>query len=135
LSIHLALYALAAGVCVWWVAAIGWEPGVEATLAAVVASDVAAIVAQQPLSTLAARLTWDGSAWHVVRPGRDACAGRVRPVLDLGRWLLVRFNPTAGEPQGARSALWLLLSRRDVAAAWPALPVALHAPPPAQPAA
>jgi len=42
--------------------------------------------------------------------------------------MLVRFSPAG---VGRRGAVWLPLSRRDAAAAWPALRAALHAPQPA----
>ena len=135
LSIQLGLYALGGAVAVWWATATLWAPGTGSALAAVVTGAVAAIVALQVQSAPPARLTWDGSVWRVHGPGEEACAGRVLLMLDLGHWMLVRFIPVAGVPQGARSALWLPLSRRDAAAAWPALRVALHASPPAQPAA
>jgi hypothetical protein len=74
------------------------------------------------------QLAWDGSAWQLRVPGSEACCGQAVLMLDLGPWMLLRFSPAG---MGRRGAVRLPLSRRDAAAAWPALRVALHAPQPA----
>jgi hypothetical protein len=57
-------------------------------------------------------------------------------MLDLGRWMLVRFTPeAAGRAGRGRVGVALPLSRRESAADWQALRVALHAPQPALPVA
>ncbi len=74
------------------------------------------------------QLAWDGSAWQLCLPDREVRSGQVALMLDLGSWMLVRFSPLGLRRRGT---VWLPLSRRDAAGAWPALRVALHAPQPA----
>ena len=135
LKIQLALYALSAAVAVWWAASTLWEPGAAPALASLLAAAIAAIFARRELSVSELQLVWDGSAWRLQSPGGEARSGRVMLMLDLGHWMLVRFSPADAGRLAWRSATWLPLSRRDVAASWPALRVALHAPQPALPAA
>jgi hypothetical protein len=68
-------------------------------------------------------LYWDGTQWHWC--GRP---GKAQVVIDLGGWLLLRFEPTpAGSPQ------WIGLSRRRSSGPWAALRAALYSPRPADP--
>jgi hypothetical protein len=54
------------------------------------------------------RLSWDGACWHWQAGAAAPQAGRVRVVFDLGRCLLLAFDPdppaSAGRPQGGRAA-------------------------------
>jgi len=134
MSIQLALYAISTAVAVWWLGAQHVQPGAPLLLLSLLLGGVAALVAWRALSGPALSLGWDGSAWQLQRSGIDRQAGRVALMLDLGSWLLVRFVPDAAPARTRRRAAWLPLSRRDAPAAWPALRVALHAPP-APPAA
>jgi hypothetical protein len=133
LSIQLALYALSTSVAVWWAGArLG---GARAWLAfgSLVFGLVAAWVARRVLVAPAWRPGWHGSNWRLQAPGSDERLGSVVLMRDLGAWMLVRF--TAADAQPWRGAVWLPLSHRVAADAWPALRVALHAPQPARPAA
>ena len=135
LAIQLALYALSTAVAVWWAAARWWEPGAVLFWVSLLLGLIAALVARRALSVPARQLGWDGSSWRVSPPEGGGQTGRVALMLDLGHWMLVRFTPDATDGPFWRRGIWLPLARRDTAAAWPALRVALHAPQPAPPAA
>jgi hypothetical protein len=85
----------------------------------------AAWLAARSLRAAPAQLIWDGSTWSLRCAGAEPQRGRALPMLDLGGWLLVRFDPA--EPAAPRGNRWLALARRDAPAGWPALRVALHA--------
>jgi hypothetical protein len=127
-AVQIALYAMSAAVAVGWAAAMLWEPGAAPLAAGLLAGPVAAVIARFTLPPHAMQLAWDGSAWQLRRPEREARAGRVPLMLDLGSWMLVRFSPMGVRRRGT---VWLPLSRRDAAGAWLALRVALHASQPA----
>jgi hypothetical protein len=91
----------------------------------------AALLAGRALGATPRVLRWDGASWTVDDDGHGRRAGQVAVMLDLGRWMLVRF--TAAEPGMAHgsTALWLAFSGRGEGRAdWSALRVALYAPPP-----
>ncbi len=127
-SIQLALYATSAAVTIGWAWATLSEPGAGPLAAGLLAGLVAWRVARCALPAHSTPLAWDGTAWQLRLPGGDVRCGQVALMLDLGDWMLVRFRP-AGASRLAE--VWLPLSRRDTAADWPALRVALHAPQPA----
>jgi hypothetical protein len=67
------------------------------------------------------RLRWDGQAWWLLEPGRDAeTAVTLAVLIDLDAWLLLRASP------GPR---WLPLARRHEPAHWGALRATLFAAP------
>jgi hypothetical protein len=134
LSIQQALYALGTAVAAWWVGARLFGASASLAFASLGLGLVAALIARQALMAPTWQLAWDGGSWQLHAPGREERAGRVEVMLDLGSWMLVRFSPQIGA-RPRLGAVWLPLSRRSAAAAWPALRVALHAPQPAQPAA
>jgi hypothetical protein len=127
-SIQLALYASSAAVAFGWTAATLWEPGAGALAAGLLAGLVGWWIARRALPVHSTPLAWDGTTWQLQPPSADARCGQVALMLDLGDWMLVRFSPAGA---GRLADVWLPLSRRDTAAAWPALRVALHAPQPA----
>jgi len=61
-------------------------------------------------------LRWDGERWQA-----DGVPGRTDVMLDLGSWMLLRHR---ADGRGTR---WLAVTRREAAAAWPALRAALFA--------
>jgi hypothetical protein len=67
-----------------------------------------------------ADLNWDGSCWQYA--GQE---GSVKPMLDLNRWLLLRFDPMAGRRR------WIAASRRSSQGPWAALRAALYSSRPA----
>ncbi len=83
-------------------------------------------------------LRWDGALWHVGRAtvGTDELrTGRLRVVLDLGPWLLLRFAAGPAPRPDARprrgSSAWIALQRQDLEAEWHAIRCTLYSPPPA----
>ena len=118
-----ALVALSTAVATGWAGAQLGVDGAASAGAAVLMGLAAAWWAGRRLATPARRLAWDGAAWALQPQG---LAGQAALMIDLGDWMLVRFSP---------GTQWLPLSRRDVAADWQALRVALHAAPRVRPGA
>jgi hypothetical protein len=115
-----ACHALAAAGLTAWIGGWSESPHGWTALAAAAVGLAAAIGADRLSPPRRVPLAWDGTVWRV---GGDAARlGTLAPVLDLGGWMLLRFEPEAGE--GGR--LWLPVSARDVPA-WPALRLAVHA--------
>jgi hypothetical protein len=65
-------------------------------------------------------LQWDGQRWTL-----DGVDGAPEVVIDLDRWMLLRFRCA-----GAQGASWLALSAAQGSATWHALRAALYSPPP-----
>jgi len=122
-SFQQALVALSTAVAAAWAGAQLGAASVALAGAALALGLVAAWWAGRRLNTPDRRLAWDGAAWQLHPEG---IAGQAALMIDLGDWMLVRFSP---------GAHWLPLSRRDLAADWQALRVALHAAPPLRPGA
>jgi hypothetical protein len=126
-----------------------WQLGVLTVAAVGVAALAAWVIARQPVAppltwsgaagvaiagcivavTLvrlpAWTLHWDGRAWHAAAAGRaDAFeAARVVVAIDLGAWMLLRFDPVARRA----APLWLPVQRRGLETQWHALRCAVHA--------
>ncbi|PTT87766.1 hypothetical protein DBR42_11020 [Pelomonas sp. HMWF004] len=108
----LAAGGLAAWACSHWAAA--WPSWVLLPALAWWAWHAAAVLPR--------RLRWDGQAWWLAEPGRDAeLAVQMAVLIDLDGWLLLHARP-AGR--------WLPLSRRQQAAHWTALRATLFSAPP-----
>jgi hypothetical protein len=75
-------------------------------------------------SNAPADLIWNGSHWQW-----QELSGDVRVALDLGPWMLLRFDALAG---GRR---WIAASRASAVGPWAALRAALYARRPADPLA
>ena len=69
-------------------------------------------------------LNWNGSQWQW-----QELAGDVRVALDLGAWMLLRFDPVRGRRR------WIAASRASAVGPWAALRAALYARRPADPLA
>jgi len=67
-------------------------------------------------------LRWDGQDWVLAQPGVPDRRGDAALMLDLGRWMLVRFRPADA---GRRAAAWLPLTAGADAGRWAALRGAL----------
>ena len=115
------LVALGIAVAAAWAGAQLGAEGSALAGAALALGLAAAWWAGRRLVTPARGLAWDGACWQLQPDGQT---GQVALMIDLGDWMLVRFSP---------GAHWLPLSRRDGAADWQALRVALHAAPPLRP--
>ncbi len=73
-------------------------------------------------SHTAADLIWNGSQWQW-----QGLAGNARVALDLGPWMLLRFDPLVGRRR------WIAASRASAVGPWAALRAALYARRPADP--
>jgi hypothetical protein len=96
--------------------------------AALGAVDIALVVAAAGLMRQpAADLRWDTRCWHLRRPSPGSGAatpGNLTIALDLGIWMLLRFNPDpAFRP---RRTTWLPVQRHGVEADWHALRCAVY---------
>ena len=116
-----------------WLAQHAGQPAAITAAAALVAA-VAAVVWllawARDRDMAAGVLTWDGAQWQWTKDGGDAAAGAVRVMLDLGLWLLLRFQPTS-----TGHARWLAATRAMAGPLWPAWRAALYARAPRRPVA
>ena len=71
-----------------------------------------------------ADLNWNGAEWQW-----KGSSGQAHVALDLGKWMLLRFDPVHGK------RCWIAASRRSSNGPWPALRAALYAPRPVDPLA
>jgi len=74
-------------------------------------------------------LRWDAQNWWY-----RGQAGQVTVMLDLGRWLLLRFDPLTGEPTPAQTPArvhWFPVSRSTLSEHWHSLRCAVYSPRPA----
>jgi len=129
-----ALWALA-GACAgaWGVSALD---GGEGLLAQALQGPLPALVGVLAVTALAAglgwwlarplalRLGWTGREWVVGAPGQPAASpARVRLMVDLGAWVLLRLQPAGGRTR------WLGVARGAAAGPWHLLRAALYCPP------
>jgi hypothetical protein len=98
-----------------------------ALLAAALAVAVGGSFPQRHAST-AGVLGFDGAVWQWSGTDSTPLVGTVRVTIDLGAWLLLRFEP--GTPP--RRAIWLAASRRAAGTLWPAWRAALYSRPPGE---
>jgi hypothetical protein len=76
-------------------------------------------------------LRWDGQLWHLGSPasaGHEPHSGDLRVVLDLGPWMLLRFEPA--ESTGRVRATWLPAQRLGLEPQWHAMRCAVYSPRP-----
>jgi len=102
---------------------IRW-PATVAALALLVLGAAAARV--RPAS-----LRWDGQHWHLGPPalaGREPQRGELRALIDLGPWMLLRFEPV--DSTWRHRATWLPAQRRGLEPQWHALRCAVYSPRP-----
>ena len=97
---------------------------IAVALAFLVLASGAAVARVRPVS-----LRWDGQLWHLGPPasaGHEPRAGALCVLIDLGPWMLLRFEPA--ESTWRRGATWLPAQRRGLEAQWHALRCAVHSP-------
>jgi hypothetical protein len=103
--------------------------GVVLGAAALAGAAVVRLAMRQPPRSL--RFT--GVRWELeVGPAGEALAGEARVALDLGGWMLVRFEPDHARRAPTR---WVPLARAGRSSDWHALRCCLYAPRPAPPSA
>jgi hypothetical protein len=105
-----------------WVLLRNEAPVAIAIVLGLVAAALAAWRMQR--SPTPADLNWNGSQWHW-----QGLAGDVQVALDLGAWMLLRFEPLVGRRR------WIAASRASAVGPWAALRAALYARRPADPLA
>jgi hypothetical protein len=66
-------------------------------------------------------LRWDGLSWHL-----GAGPGELRPIIDLGPWMLLRF--TAADERS--TSTWLPAQRRGLEEQWHAFRCSIYSPRP-----
>ncbi len=113
----LVLQAVAVPLAVRWLVA---------TVAVVLLALGAAATRVRPVS-----LRWDGQLWHLgpaASAGHEPHAGALRVVIDLGPWMLLRFE--AADSSWRHRATWLPAQRLGLEVQWHALRCAVHSPRP-----
>ena len=136
--------AALAAVWAWWAAwaalnAAQPPPTSTAVLATLVTLSLvivglAAVLSRVPCTAL----RWDGQGWSLQRvPGLrtdhtaagEPVAGEIIVAIDLGLWMLLRFEPAL---RGTRlRCVWLPVQRRGIETQWHALRCAVYSPRPA----
>ena len=115
----------------WW-ATQHRLPPLAAGVATGVALCAAAWLALSLVRVPHARLRWDGRGWHLRRVGSapaEPVAGEVTATIDLGPWMLLRFEPLARARREA--PVWLPVQRAGIESQWHALRCAVYSPRPA----
>ena len=77
-------------------------------------------------------LRWDGQTWrlnHGMGADENAPAGDLSVAIDLGAWMLLKFDRPPG--RFGRHATWLPVQRRGLEAQWHAFRCAVYSPRPA----
>jgi hypothetical protein len=97
----------------------GWPSLASAILAAIVGGGLA----WRWTPRLAGRIAWHDGRWTLQCDREPALEGSLRPMLDLGSWLLLRFRPLS--PGRTR---WLGIGRGSAGSAWHPLRATLFAP-------
>jgi len=67
-------------------------------------------------------LSWGGADWQWQTGESQPLVGTVGVMIDLGGWMLLRFESAAA----SRRVNWLAVSRRQSAGLWPAWRAALY---------
>ena len=101
-------------------------PG-AAPIALVAVAAVALALARSLLALKPVSLRWDGRHWHVgLAPsiGQEPFAGGLAVSLDLGFWMLLRFQPASADCP--RRLTWLPVQRRGLESQWHALRCAVY---------
>jgi hypothetical protein len=122
------LVALAVGT--WLVTQQATERGAWLPSAALVVAVSIWLLAVQPRGAPLS-LRWDAQRWHLgpaASVGHEPWVGELRVAIDLGPWMLLRFEPDAGVV-GA-TLTWLPVQRRGLEAHWHALRCAVYSPRP-----
>jgi hypothetical protein len=112
--------------------ALPWPAAVALGLVAL----AALLVASSLLHTRPCRLRWDGREWHVGpagSAGHESTTGELLVALDLGSWMLLRFQPR--DPGHRFGATWLPVQRSGLEPQWHVLRCAVYSARPAPDAA
>jgi hypothetical protein len=111
----------------------GARPQAVGALGALLAASVVAAAASLLLSVGPVRLHWDGRDWQLIplRPATHAApyVGRLDVALDLGSWMLLRFEVAGGAFRPR--VRWVPVARRGLESAWHGLRCAVYSSRPA----
>jgi hypothetical protein len=108
------LVALCIGACTAWVLAHARVP--HGHWAAVAAFAIGCAVSWRLQPSHEVLLAWDGSQWSL-----GSRHGRLRVMVDVGGWMLLRLDPA---PAGARA--WVAVGSARAGASWHALRAAVY---------
>jgi len=122
-----AISALAAGSAALWAARKMAWPGEVSSAGAVAAALVVFAMLMAYHQCAAVSLRWDGGLWQLARAdGAVETPGDLAVVVDIGPWMLLRFDAGPGV-----SPLWLSAHQSGVKPRWHALRCAVYSPRPA----
>ena len=101
------------------------DPAAWGVCAAVLAGAAAGAIAWRTCPVNAWHIEWQGQACRLspLAGSAAACEGQLRPMIDLGSWLLLRFRATDGGCER-----WLTASARRMGQGWHPLRAALFRP-------
>jgi hypothetical protein len=74
-------------------------------------------------------LRWDGRSWHLNLSGETGDAslpGELTVAIDLGAWMLLRFEPAAVASSRRARPIWVPAQRRGVEPQWHGLRCAVY---------
>jgi hypothetical protein len=130
-----ALAAASTAASAWWLLSrLGGATG-SAAFAVCIASALAASIAGRAVRQPPRHLRFDGQHWQLgMAAGADGQtrSGDLTVVMDLGPWMLLRFDAPADGTHG-RCRHWLALGRDELQAQWHALRCAVYSPRPDAP--
>ncbi len=80
----------------------------------------------------ATRLRWNGEGWRLLLGdiGGEGVDGTLRATIDLGDWMLLRFDATGRLPSGVARTSWWAVGRADHPERWHPLRCAVYCPRP-----
>ena len=112
----------------------GWAAALPASIAAAAACLATLWLAHALARTRPFDLGWDGQTWQLrcepSTPANDPVPGELRVAVDLGGWLLLRFQPERSIVRGAAPPRWLPIQRHGLESTWHALRCAVYSPRP-----
>ncbi|HEX6362337.1 MAG TPA: hypothetical protein VFZ93_05250 [Albitalea sp.] len=121
-----ALFALTVAVQAAWLAGRAGDVPLAASAAVAAIDLVLLAVAARALRVAPVELHWDTRAWRLRpadAPGVEPAAGTLAVALDLGPWMLLRFDRATPGPAGRT---WLPVQRRGLESQWHALRCAVY---------
>ncbi len=135
----IALLAAAALAAIWawwstWDAAQPPDTNIVLLAALGIASGMVVALAASLSNVRPTALRWDGQGWSLRRPQRnhgaagEPVAGEIIVAMDLGLWMLLRFEPALRV--GRIRCVWLPVQRRGIETQWHALRCAVYSPRP-----
>ena len=115
-----------------WAETVRREGDVFAVSVAVLLMSTGVAIASSLIRFSPLDLRWDGRVWHLSAPGSsfDACAGDLAVTIDLGFWMLLRFDPASASSRFTKP-VWLPVQRPGLESSWHSLRCALYGPRPA----